>query len=377
LGFEILAAIICAEFIFLIYRAAKTKTMGAARVVKFQIPMIIAMAIGILFGFLSPHLLHPTPTESGYIGQASFPFGDLIEITSVVRTRDRLMAKGHYHLVSAGSARLALYITTTNHIGVPTDSRQEMQIVKGHGEFELVDTHLVPGLPHVTMYSQDGQPFAGVYFGNQAEAQAESNLDLHYGLKSSGPALEQNGMDRASQTSPASQNPQATAARLTEEGWQLWQSRKLIEAAAKFNEAVQLAPSNANAWNGLGWATFNSGKYDDAEAAFQRAVSIETNHPAALNGLGQIYLSQRKYDNAEKFLLKAAPRAPAAWYGLVRLYLLEGKFEQAETWAQKLVDSGQADETGKKMLEAAKAKHLSEGLRFVIEPPETKTNSGN
>ena len=162
------------------------------------------------------------------------------------------------------------------------------------------------------------------------------------------------------------------AAQLTQEGWQLWQERKLAEAAAKFQQAVQIAPGNADAWNGLGWAEFNSGQSAAAETAFTKAVTIQPDHPAALNGLGQIYLSQRKYDDAEKYLLQAAPKAPAAWYGLARLYLLEGKFEQAEKWAQNLVDSGQGDETAKKMLEAAKARKLSEGLRMIIEPPPTQ-----
>ena len=87
-----------------------------------------------------------------------------------------------------------------------------------------------------------------------------------------------------------------------------------------------------------------------------------------MNGLGQIYLSQKKYDEAETYLLKAAPQAPAAWYGLARLYLIQGKFDQAEEWARKVVDSGQGDESANKMLQAAKEKHLSEGLRMMLEP---------
>ena len=154
-----------------------------------------------------------------------------------------------------------------------------------------------------------------------------------------------------------------------QEGWQLWQARKWDEAAAKFNQAVALAPQDANAWNGLGWATFNSGKTVEAEKAFQKAVAIDPNQPGALNGLGQLYLVQRKYDLAEAFLLRAAPQAPAAWYGLTRLYLLEGKFDQAARWAQDLIDSGQADDLVRQMLQAAQAKQLSEGLRFRIERP--------
>jgi serine/threonine protein kinase/cytochrome c-type biogenesis protein CcmH/NrfG len=155
----------------------------------------------------------------------------------------------------------------------------------------------------------------------------------------------------------------------TQQGWQLWQEQKLDEAATKFRRAVELDPENADAWNGLGWATFNSGKSQEAGKAFQKAISLDPNQPGALNGLGQIYLSRGKFDEAEEYLLKAAPRAPAAWYGLTRLYLLEGKFDQAERWAQKVVDSGQADDLVRQMLQAAQAKHLSEGLRFRINLP--------
>ncbi len=162
----------------------------------------------------------------------------------------------------------------------------------------------------------------------------------------------------------------ADTSRLMQDGWQLWHDRKLSEAAAKFQQAVRLAPDNADAWNGLGWAQFNSGKNTDAETSFQKAVSLQPDHPAALNGLGQIYLSEGKYAAAEKNLLQASPRAPAAWFGLARLYLLEGKYDQAEKWAQNIVDSGQADAGAQKMLEAAKAKQLSDGLRAMLEPPQ-------
>jgi tetratricopeptide (TPR) repeat protein len=173
------------------------------------------------------------------------------------------------------------------------------------------------------------------------------------------------------------QSQQNAAQQWTREGWQLWQAQKMDQAAAKFQQAIQLTPDNADAWNGLGWATFNSGETQEAEQAFQKAISLDTNQPGALNGLGQIYLSQRLYDQAETYLLKAAPQAPASWYGLTRLYLLEGKFDQAGTWAQKVVDSGQADDLVRQMLRAAQEKHLSEALRSKIEPPPTAKETGN
>jgi hypothetical protein len=57
--------------------------------------------------------------------------------------------------------------------------------------------------------------------------------------------------------------------------------------------------------------------------------------------------------------------------------LLEGKFDQAESWAQKMVDSDQADELARQMFAAAQEKHLSEGLRLRIEPPPAANKIGS
>ncbi len=172
LGFEILAAVVFMAFLVVIPRATMIKTPEAWRAVKSWLPMIIVMVIGILFGFWSPHLLS---IKSDYIGQAWFPRGDSIEITSVQRTADQMIAKGHYFLVSHDNALLALYITTTNSTAGPTDPRQQMQIAKGRGDFALIDSHVVTGLPHVSMYA-DGKPFAALYFGTKAEALEESKV---------------------------------------------------------------------------------------------------------------------------------------------------------------------------------------------------------
>jgi serine/threonine protein kinase len=115
------------------------------------------------------------PVKSDYIGQTWFPKDDSIEITSVKRTKDQMVVKGHYNLVSHDQATLALYITSTNK-NVPEDATQRRQISKGRGDFELIDFHIIPGLPHVSMYA-DGRPFAALYFGTKAEALEESKAN--------------------------------------------------------------------------------------------------------------------------------------------------------------------------------------------------------
>jgi serine/threonine protein kinase len=140
-----------------------------------------------------PLIFHTSSIKSDYVGQAHFPLGDSIEITSVERSKDQMTVKGHYNLVSHDQAFLALYITTTNAASVPTDLKQEMEISKGRGVFELTHLHLVPGLPHVSIYDTNGQPFAALYFGTKAEALEESKATW---ITNSSPAsVETNGQD--------------------------------------------------------------------------------------------------------------------------------------------------------------------------------------
>jgi hypothetical protein len=107
------------------------------------------------------------------IGQSWFPQGDSIAITSVERSANRMVVKGHYNLFSHDQATLAFYITTPTNVPAPEDAAQRKEISKGQGDFELVHSHLVPGLPHVSMYA-DGRSFAALYFGTKAEALEES-----------------------------------------------------------------------------------------------------------------------------------------------------------------------------------------------------------
>jgi len=164
------------ELLFRIRRAKKVKTPEALGAIKSLLrPMLIggsiAFVLAVYLGVLHAHQSHPI--KSDYIGQAWFPKGDSIEITSVERSTNRMVVKGHYNLVSTDEAELAFYITTSTNMRVPEDSQQRMQISKGRGDFELIHSHLVPGLPHVSMYA-DGEPIAALYFGTKAEALEES-----------------------------------------------------------------------------------------------------------------------------------------------------------------------------------------------------------
>ena len=159
-----------AVFIELIYR---TKHGQAGRVRVWSAVAVMAV-VTLLVAISTVRQFYPI--KSDYVGQAYFPKGDSIEITSVRRTPEQMVVKGHYNLVSHDQATLAFHITTSTDIRVPETSKNRMEISKGRGDFELVHSHLVPGLPHVSMYA-DGRSFAAVYFGTKAEALEESNAN--------------------------------------------------------------------------------------------------------------------------------------------------------------------------------------------------------
>ena len=122
--------------------------------------------------------IQPT-MKSECIGQANFPLGDSIEITSVERSPGRMIVRGHYNLVSADRAQLALLITTTNTATRPYEPMRRANISKGRGNFTLLRLHVTPGLPHLNLYCTNADtPFAELYFGTKEEAAEESKLDL-------------------------------------------------------------------------------------------------------------------------------------------------------------------------------------------------------
>ena len=60
-------------------------------------------------------------------------------------------------------------------------------------------------------------------------------------------------------------------------------------------------------------------------------------------------------------------------YGLTKVYLLTGKYDKAAKWAQKIIDSGEADPEVTKWLQAAKKRDLPADLRRSIEPDPSAT----
>jgi len=140
--------------------------------------------------------------KSDYIGQTNFPYGDSIEITSVERSTNEMVVRGHYNLANVDRARLELLITPTNTAAEPFEDSQETDIWKGSGDFILIHPHVIPGLPHLDMYSTNGSdPFAQLYFGTREEADEESKLHVTHSQEMAPPLLSYQWM--ANNTNPS------------------------------------------------------------------------------------------------------------------------------------------------------------------------------
>ena len=85
------------------------------------------------------------------------------------------------------------------------------------------------------------------------------------------------------------------------------------DAAAAFRhleQAVELAPQFAEAWNYMGTMSYQSGKYADAEKYFRRALEAEPGLYDALVNLGGVLLNLRRYQEAFEYNQYAALERP-------------------------------------------------------------------
>jgi tRNA A-37 threonylcarbamoyl transferase component Bud32 len=105
-----------------------SRASGGAR---WKAHMAVAMIIFLTFVIIALVAGYRHANKTDYIGRIYFPQGDFIKIYSVQRSKDRMVVKGSYDLVSYDNASLALYITTTNSVAVPTGPQEEMRITKG------------------------------------------------------------------------------------------------------------------------------------------------------------------------------------------------------------------------------------------------------
>ena len=107
---------------------------------------------------------------------------------------------------------------------------------------------------------------------------------------------------------------------------------KYEEAVDQFQRAVQLEPSNEDAYIGLGGAYERLGKTQDAENTYKKIVQLRPNYWRGYNLLGAFYLRQAQYDDAARMFQEVIEHTPESFRGYANLgatYLYEAKYAEA------------------------------------------------
>jgi tetratricopeptide (TPR) repeat protein len=80
-------------------------------------------------------------------------------------------------------------------------------------------------------------------------------------------------------------------------------SERYGSALEKFQQAVQLNPDMAEAWNYVGYTNRKLGHYDEALAAYEKALALKPGYPDALEYRGEAYLALSRIPDAKQAYL--------------------------------------------------------------------------
>jgi tetratricopeptide (TPR) repeat protein len=166
----------------------------------------------------------------------------------------------------------------------------------------------------------------------------------------------------------------ATAGQLARRGGKLFEKGAYAEAAALFEEALELDSSQVEAINALGASLSFLGRYDEAEQCFRDAIALKPNFAEPHGNLGILQRLKAELLTAEASLryalklkpnyieaklnlgltltllgrlrdakacfakvLKAAPRNVQALQGMGQIAAFEGQFEEAESMFRRAI----------------------------------------
>jgi Flp pilus assembly protein TadD len=112
-------------------------------------------------------------------------------------------------------------------------------------------------------------------------------------------------------------------------------------AQEAYQQALALAPDNADALNLLGTALLQLGQAEQAIEYLRRAARGLRNHPGVIGNLAQAYFALGRYEESRETFRKASrldPREARFQLGIATSLAMEGKFAEAETLLRRLVD---------------------------------------
>jgi len=100
------------------------------------------------------------------------------------------------------------------------------------------------------------------------------------------------------------------AAELNKQAMGLFREKKYREAAAKFEEAAQLEPTNSQIANDAGFAYYKLENYEQSVAWFKKAIAIDPRRAVAYRNLGDAYAKLNRNTQARQAYNKYLELAP-------------------------------------------------------------------
>jgi serine/threonine-protein kinase len=107
---------------------------------------------------------------------------------------------------------------------------------------------------------------------------------------------------------------------------------KYEEAVKEFHQALQLEPSNPDAYRELALAYEKLGRLEEAEAAYKKAIELKPDYWSGYSHLGAFYWYQARYSETEKMWLKVIELTPdntSGYFNLGALYIKMGQTNRA------------------------------------------------
>ena len=118
--------------------------------------------------------------------------------------------------------------------------------------------------------------------------------------------------------------------------------RNNFDAAHQYLEqTIKLRPDYPEAWNNLGMMAAQQGRAEEAVDDFQQSIRLRPNYPTAHLNLGNVYRRQKSFDKAQESLTRALalqPDDPEINYSLGMLYAQQGQMRPASDYLRRAID---------------------------------------
>jgi len=116
-------------------------------------------------------------------------------------------------------------------------------------------------------------------------------------------------------------------------GWQMLEyDRDLADAEREFRRAIELNPSNPDAYDGLASYFAVQAQFDESVVEMRKARELDPLSPIVNSELGRMLFYARQYDQGIQQLyatISLDPDFPAAHYYLMKIYEARGLYEEA------------------------------------------------